>query len=359
MNGWKQVWVLAAMLLLTPGRVTWAQESPSTTARTDPMTTTLAQPVETIHLADIRMRDVCILPDPATGTYYMIGSSYRPRGVRAYTSKDLVTWQGPQLIYELPDDVWGDIRVTGIWAPELHEYEGKYYLFLTFNTEHQFTEQWRNWLPRVYRGSQVLVSDKPTGPFKPFENRSTLPPDMMTLDGTLWEEDGVPYMVFCHEWVQIKDGTICYVPLKEDLSAINGEPVRLFNGSDGPWARPSPEYGSYVTDGPYLYTSDSGKLFMIWSSFSETGYTVGLAISPSGKLAGPWEQQKEPLYRDDGGHGMLFTTFDDRLMMVLHSPNGPAARPRIFEMQDTGETLELVEEFTPARIEPRPGGSER
>jgi len=43
---------------------------------------------------------------------------------------------------------------------------------------------------------------------------------------------------------------------------------------------------------------------------------------------------------------MLFTTFDGRLMMVLHAPNGPAARPRLFEMQNTGETLTVVQEFT-------------
>jgi hypothetical protein len=28
----------------------------------------------------------------------------------------------------------------------------------------------------------------------------------MALDGTLWVEDGVPYMIFCHEWIQITDG---------------------------------------------------------------------------------------------------------------------------------------------------------
>jgi hypothetical protein len=42
---------------------------------------------------------------------------------------------------------------------------------------------------------------------------------MMTLDGTLWVEDELPYMVFCHEWVQIKDGTVESVRLKDDLSA--------------------------------------------------------------------------------------------------------------------------------------------
>lgn len=303
-----------------------------------------AQSEEIIKLADIRMRDVCILPDAASQTYYMIGPGRR--SVRAYTSKDLSNWKGPQTIFSPPEDIWGDIRVVSIWAPELHAYKGKYYLFLTFDTRNRFEEQWRNWLPRVTRGSQVLVSDSPTGPYEPFQSRSTLPVDMMTLDGTLWVEDDVPYMVFCHEWVQIKNGTIEYIRLKEDLSETDGEPKRLFDGSDAAWSKKSPQYGCHVTDGPYLYKSKSGKLFMIWTSGGYTGYTLGIAISPSGKLAGPWQQQDEPLYKEDGGHGMLFTTFDDKLMMVLHSPNNRDARPRIFEMEDTGQTLKVVKEFT-------------
>ncbi len=47
----------------------------------------------------------------------------------------------------------------------------------------------------------------------------------------------------------------------------------------------------------------------------------------------------------DGGHGMLFTTFDGKLMMVLHSPNKRGAQPKIFELQDTSETLKIVNEF--------------
>ncbi len=299
-----------------------------------------------VKLADIRMRDPCILADSNSKTYYMIGSSRR--SVRAYTSTDLATWQGPQTIFDPPADIWGDIPVVGIWAPEMHAYKGKYYLFLTFDTRHQFPEQWRDWLPRVTRGSQVLVGDSPTGPFKPFANRSTLPPDLMTLDGTLWVEDGVPCMVFCHEWVQITNGSIEYVRLKDDLSETVGEPTVLFRASEAPWNLMGKTHGNYVTDAPFLHKGKTGKLYMIWAGYGKGGYTEGIAISDSGKLTGPWRQQAEPLFSDDGGHGMLFTTFDSKLMMVLHAPNGPAARPRIFEIHDTGETLKVLSEFADA-----------
>jgi len=101
-----------------------------------------------------------------------------------------------------------------------------------------------------------------------------------------------------------------------------------------------------VTDAPFLHKGKTGKLYLIWASFSKTGYTEGIAISVSGKLTGPWIQQAEPLYSNDGGHGMLFTTFDGRLMMVLHAPNGREARPHLFEMEDTGATLKIVKEYT-------------
>jgi GH43 family beta-xylosidase len=290
------------------------------------------------------MRDVCILADESSRTYYAVSSG--GRSVRAFTSKDLLTWTGPQTIFQTPAGFWGSINIRSIWAPELHAYKGRHYLFLTFDTDALFSEQWRKWRPRVTRGSQVLVGDSPLGPFKPFQNHSTLPVDMMTLDGTLWVEGGVPYMVFCHEWVQIKDGTIDIIQLKDDLSATVGEPERLFDGSDGNWAVKNPEYGSYVTDGPYLHRSKSGKLMMVWSGFGTGGYTVALAISPTGKLRGPWNHQAEPVFADGGGHAMIFTRFDGQLMLVLHQPNDAGReRARLFELEDTGDTLRIVSPF--------------
>jgi beta-xylosidase len=315
-------------------------------AATEPSVPTAAPAMTTVRLADVRMRDACILPDPATKTYYLVASA-RGAMVRAYTSKDLVNWEGPHTIFQTPAGFWDGAHVRSIWAPELHAYHGKYHLFLTFDTTDKFPEQWRNWLPRVTRGSQILVADSPLGPYHAFADHSTPPADMMTLDGTLWVEDGVPYMVFSHEWVQIVDGTIEMIRLTDDLSAAVGEPIRLFFASDAPWSKQSKQYGSWVTDGPYLYRSHSGKLFMIWSSGGPTGYACGVAVSDSGKLAGPWVQRPEPLFADDGGHGMIFRTFAGQLMLVLHQPNEfPKERIHLFELEDTGETLRTLREFT-------------
>jgi arabinan endo-1,5-alpha-L-arabinosidase len=155
-------------------------------------------------------------------------------------------------------------------------------------------------------------------------------------------------MVFAHEWVQIVDGAMSMVQLTPDLSATVGEPTVLFRASEAPWGRRSPDHGCWVTDGPWLHRSTSGRLFMLWSSFSETGYTTGVAVSESGRLAGPWVQQEDAIYSDDGGHPMMFRTFEGRLMMALHSPNGgPQTRIHFFEMEDTGETLRIVRRYVP------------
>ena len=68
-----------------------------------------------VRLADVRMRDVCILADEATKTYYAVSSTRVPvadarvPAVRAYTSKDLVTWEGPHIVFQTPRGLWGDV----------------------------------------------------------------------------------------------------------------------------------------------------------------------------------------------------------------------------------------------------------
>ena len=307
----------------------------------------MADSTNIVKLETIRAQDVCIMPDEATKTYYMVAAG--GGGVRCWTSTNLIDWQGPKTIFRTPSDIWGDIPTAGIWAPEMHAYKGKYYLFLTFDSRHPLQEQWHDWRPRVTRGSQILWGDSPNGPYYAFTNHATTPTNMMTLDGTFWVEDGVPYMVFCNEWVQISDGTVEYMPLKDDLSDAAGPPKRMFRGSSARWSELI-EAGGHVTDGPYVWRGKTGKLYVIWSSRAhDQRYELGVAISDSGKLAGPWRQEDQPLFGDYGGHGMIFNSFDGKLMMVLHSPDGGGSgprRPHIFYIEDTGETLKIVKEFT-------------
>jgi len=244
-----------------------------------------------------------------------------------------------------------------VWAPEVHRYQGKYYLFVTLTSSDTLpTPEGRP--PNVKRGTEILVADRPEGPFTSFGHGSQTPHDWMSLDGTLYVEDGVPYMVFCHEWIQITDGSMDIVPLTADLSKPAGPPKTLFHATEAPWTRcrgdlgelfQGKRYHASITDGPWFHRTRTGKLIMLWSSYGPARYAVGQAESTSGKLAGPWVQDAEPLWKDDGGHPMLFTTFEGRLVMAIHQPNRRVERARFFEMDDSGDRLKIVREIGGAR----------
>jgi len=307
-----------------------------------------AQPYP-LRTSDIRVRDPFIYADQKTATYYLYAQAEnRPNsgyhGVEIYASTNLTDWAAPQPVLTLPVAQ----KVAMVWAPEMHAYNGEYYLFVTLTFHTTLTDPLpcdaKNWPPLSKRGTWVFRADAPTGPFKPVKNKSFTPPDWMALDGTLCVDEGKPYMVFCHEWVQLIDGTINALPLKPDLSDVAGEPLPLFRASDAPGAKTGAKEGK-VTDGPFLYKSPkSGALFMIWSTFIHGhGYCVMQTRSETGRATGPWKNHT-PLYTRNGGHGMIFTDFGGRLLLALHQPNTePMERLHLMELADDGATLRVKE----------------
>ncbi|HEX3358466.1 MAG TPA: glycoside hydrolase family 43 protein [Tepidisphaeraceae bacterium] len=314
------------------------------------------QPIVVRHglrLPDFQLHDPWILADEPSKTYYLYTSA-SPRatgsnrfGAMAYKSKDLATWDGPYVVFQIPDGVWAN-PMHGAWAPEVHFYKGKYYLFITLHNNDAIIAQPPDvWKVNHKRGTTIAVADSPEGPFKLVKEDGPIPPaDFMTLDGTFYVDPaGQPWMVYAHEWIQKIDGTMEAIKLKDDLSSSVGDPIFLFKASDAPWLNeqmtPSRKELNFVTDGPEMYRTKDGHLLMLWASYDTKGYVETLARSKSGKIEGPWEQLP-PLVGNDSGHGMLFHTFDGKLMMVLHHPFKAPAHGKIYEMEDAGDTLKVI-----------------
>jgi len=291
-----------------------------------------------LTLEDINIRDPFILVEG--DSYYMYSSSTVDGigGVAVYQSKDLKSWTAKHQVMVIPQKNWSR---GVIWAPEVHKYKGKFYLFATVNDSSTWKMKKEGWPDYIFRGTQIFVSDSPLGPFVPTSYLPQTPIDYMALDGTLYVEDGKPYMVFCHEWVQIGDGTVEYVELDRKLSKAVSSPVRMFNASSCSVARAGQDM--YVSDGCFMYRTRTGKLLMIWSSFGRDGYAECIAESSTGKISGPWFQQTKPLFTQDGGHAMIFTGLDGVLRLVLHHPNGPsgAERAKILQLEDMGDTISV------------------
>lgn len=270
-----------------------------------------------IHTNEIRIRDPFIVPDKEKSMYYLFGTTDtdpwngRGEGFRVYTSRDLIQWSEPAYAFRAPQDFWAS---KNFWAPEVHFFCDAWYMFASFKSDCRC------------RGVQILRSENIAGPYAPISDGPITPADWECLDGTLFVEDGQPWLIFSHEWTQIGNGAICCASLSADLGKMTSEPMVLFHAKDAPWSVPDTgdvvvgKGENYVTDGPFVYFNSKGKLCMIWSSFSKNGYAIGIAESESGKILGPWKQQDAPFVQT-GGHGMLFTDFYEKRFLAIHSPN--------------------------------------
>ena len=283
-----------------------------------------------IKREDLRIRDPFILTDTENNCYYMYGTtSLVENSIEArnsfsvYKTLDLENFEEPKLVVDGSKyNFWG---TRDFWAAEVHKYNGKYYLLGSCKADGKC------------RGTHIFVCDTPDGEFVPVSPTPATPLDWECLDGTLYVEDGIPYIVFCHEWLQVGDGEICAQTLSKDLSTPIGEPFILFHASDNKnvteIASPKGELGvgsgNYVTDGPFLFKED-GKLKMIWSSFSYGRYLVLEAVCKGEKLSDGWEHHGSR-FEFDGGHAMLFNCLDGTRMISLHRPNSLNARPIFIE----------------------------
>ncbi|WP_160720496.1 glycoside hydrolase family 43 protein [Bacillus sp. USDA818B3_A] len=289
---------------------------------------------------EINIRDPYILNHEEK--YYLYGTrsatTWGPAdGFDCYVSEDLENWEGPIEIFHNHGDFWAD---RCYWAPECYYYKGSFYLVASFRSAIQNL------------GTQILISDSPTGPFQPHSDGPVTPKDWNCLDGTLYfSADGTPYMIFGHSFEDNPNGEMHAIELSQDLRMAVGEPKLLFEASTAPWSVPIPfakkEFGMdgdvYFVDGPCMYRTESGKLLMLWSSWGAKGYAVGVAISDNGEIDGKWHHLETPLYSENGGHGMLFQTKAKDWMYALHYPNDLyKERPQFKRIKEVNDGLLLV-----------------
>ncbi|MBQ7596047.1 MAG: family 43 glycosylhydrolase, partial [Clostridia bacterium] len=283
---------------------------------------------------EIRVRDPFVLV--YGGKYYMYGTGLAGWGYGCCVSEDLENWSAPSAVFT-PDKSFDSDGCW--WAPECHYYNGSFYLFATYRS-----------IKRGKRGTAVFIADSPLGPFELLSDGHVTPKDRDCIDGTLYvDEDNQPWIVYVGEWTSNEDGVgdMCTAKLSSDLSAIISEPKTVFRGTDAKWAN------GFITDGPFVYKTKTGRLLMLWSNFSEKGYAVGIAYSDNGRIDGKWKHKRFSLYSKnhfhslDGGHAMVFNDLDGNLLMAIHSPN--TASENIFEsavfipVVDMGFTLKTAD----------------
>ena len=255
-----------------------------------------------------RLRDPCVLVED--GVYYVYGTGWE---CWKNTTGDLKSgWKPLGVVAEKPAE-----SDDNYWAPEVHKYNGAYYMFTTYHSK-----------VTGHRGCTILKSDRPEGPFREITGGHITPKDWDSIDGTFYvDPDGQPWMVFVHEWTSTDDGVgrMAAAKLSDDLTHFISEPVELFRADAPVWTI------GKVTDGCWMYRCEDGQLLMLWSNWDTLGYCVGIARSASGRVDGEWTQDRDLLFSKkmtgqyDGGHGMIFTDTDGQMYLSVHSPNDATA----------------------------------
>ena len=293
-----------------------------------------------MKLSDINIRDPYILLHD--GVYYLYGTRsatcWGPAdGFDCYTSKDLKDWSGPVEIFHRPEGFFAD---RNYWAPECVFHDGTFYFFATLGAADR------------KKGVYLLTSHSPLGPFVPAGDTPLTPAEWTCIDGSLYWEDGVPYLLFSHSFEDEPRGDMCAVELSADLTRAVSGPMLLFSAADAPWASPVPfakaEFGMegdvFFTDGPCAHRMEDGSLGVLWASWSPRAYAVGMAVSQSGTLAGPWEHRAQPVFPENGGHGMLFRSKEGELIYTLHYPNDKGLeRPILTRLSEADGAIVLNE----------------
>ncbi len=240
------------------------------------------------------------------GIYYAHGTGWH---CYRNTSGSLSgAWEDLGMVVQSPPDDDGAQH----WAPEVHLYQGAYYMITTYRSSEN-----------GHRGCMVLRADHPAGPFTCISEGHITPKEWDCIDGTLYiDPHGQPWMVFVHEWTCQPDhvGTFAAAKLSDDLTRLISQPIELFRADAPAWATAG------VTDGCFMHTTVQGELIMLWSNFAADGYCVAIARSDNGRLDGRWSHDPTLLFSKeisgeyDGGHGMLFTDVDGQMYLSLHSP---------------------------------------
>lgn len=255
------------------------------------------------------------------GRYFCYATSAIDTGFKAWSSDDLQNWKEEGLVYEKTEYSWG---YTKFWAPEVLEYNGKYYM--------HYTALWKkNNSLRI----GVAVSDNPLGPFKDIINSPMFDFDFAAIDGNvLIDEDGKKYLYFSRDCSEnIFEGRneshIYGIELNDDLISVKGQPLCLTR-PDSVWEM-KPGRKNRWNEGPFVFKRN-GLYYLMYSAncFADRWYAVGYATSTT--PLGPFKKYEfNPVLESNcqeisgPGHNSVTVSPDGRdWLIVYHTHTDPA-----------------------------------
>ncbi|MBX3097424.1 MAG: glycoside hydrolase family 43 protein [Fimbriimonadaceae bacterium] len=208
----------------------------------------------------------------------------------AFVSDDLTNWKKIPRILDFADIPWSTNRAA--WAPTVIEKDGQYFMYFSAGDG---------------AGLGVAVADKPEGPFRDAIGKPLIkeyingaqPIDAMAFT----DDDGQSYLYY-GGWRHAN-----VVRLSDDMLSTEGEFKEI-----------TPE--GYV-EGPFMLKQD-GKYYFMWSEGSWGDSTYGVAYAISDSPTGPFVRRAKILESDfsvgkgAGHHSVLRVPGTDEYLICYH-----------------------------------------
>jgi GH43 family beta-xylosidase len=246
-------------------------------------------------------QDPWIVPMEGRSHYLLVQSSAKNR---------IVGWEFKHFRFVREYVLWEPPRRSGhsrqVWAPELHEINGTYYIYFA-------ASDGRHGNHRMY----VLESRNLTGPYQEVGKICDPEHDVWAIDLTVFSHEGKMYAVWSG-WENPNDG----FPQKLYIAAMS-DPVtlqnqrRLLTEPELDWEMSFAK----VVEGPEVYRGKNGQLAILYAADASwtTSYKTGLLEWNGGPIlaASSWVKRPQPLITN-GGHGTV-VTIDNQEWLVFHS----------------------------------------
>ncbi len=279
--------------------------------------------------------DPQVFYDDATQKWYMTGTC-DGMSFKLYSSDDLTKWDNGKTIFTKDMVSWGiydpSVGAYGLWGAEIHEREGKYYLYFSIWAK---DGQGNATSPRI----GVATSDKVDGPYKD-KGEPLFDYGYSAIDNHLFtDDDGKNYFYYVRDaYDNVVDGVheshIYVVEMNDDLTSVKAQSESVFLlRPDQAWEKRSGGGSWAWVEGCWMQKMN-GKYYLFYSAnkYDSRNYAIGYAVSDS--PTGPFVKNPEPLletYAEElvsPGNNSFFTSKDGKELFtayhMLTTPETPS-----------------------------------
>jgi GH43 family beta-xylosidase len=208
-----------------------------------------------------------------------------------------------------------------IWAPELHFFDGKWYLYYTATDVNNDGD--------ASRYVFVLENDSPDPLTKKWTDKGKMNTQYSGLDGSIFEHQGIRYFMYS---AYVGPQSVLVISKMKNPWTLT-EQQTMIAKPDKTWEKFG---GRQILEGPQFLKHRGEKLFIVYSASAcwADEYSLGmLTADATSDLLKPssWKKSEQPVFRQSPennvyapGHNSFFKSPDGKQHWILyHANSGP------------------------------------